>query len=224
MSLAVVCKSIDSKKFKRGKLIWYKFEQKSLSVGRKEYHALISDRRGFEQYISKEKFYEHCIELDNSFYIEWEYNKKIFIFNKRLRYYISFYLEHLSLDSIKQIYLDVFFYLNKIKEKTPEVLNSFETTITETLDKLKKASKVLDEEDFIKAVKSAKPVFEEMYNLSLSLCDDDAEVTEALMNEKNEYVKVFLEEFKKEMDIKSEVLKDLNNSSKVLDSISKLKK
>lgn len=204
---AILGKSLDTENLKRGNMFQYYYEDRSYGIGKKEGYIRITDGADYEKYITEEEFDDHFIVVMDYFKVRHEYTVKKFVFNVKREFFLRFVVKNLSINIVKQLYIDIFFYLEQIKRKTPELLLSFESSIIDALDKLKKASELLDEEDFMEAVISAKPVFEEMYKMSLRLSNNNTGILE---NEKDEVVRTFLDKFKRDMNIRAEVLKDLN--------------
>ena len=120
----------------------------------------------------------------------------------------KFTFNRLSYISLKELHINIFYYIEEIKRLVPDMLPSFQFTILDTLSRLESISCVVSEEDFIKAVYLAKPLFEEMYKLVTDILNKSED------NLLNEEVGYLLKQFEEEMNVRTEVVREVNTFGK----------
>ena len=143
-------------------------------------------RKYYFSFISKEEFSKNFIPCSDKYYIKEP--KYISVLGQKIivKKGLSIKLKRLNANIFKEMYFNIFFYIDEIKKQAPEILEGFADSIYNTLSNLEKMSAVLTEKEFIEAIQIVNPLIVELYEKSLNLAEksyeERAELTDNLLN------------------------------------------
>ena len=147
----------------------------------------------FKVGMSPEQFWEHFVCL-NRYYIV-ERPKKQFL---RVEF------PNISEEQLILLYNYAFSYIELIKQKNPDLIQTFNYSIVSTLEKLEYLYGVLSPYEFNEAVKDSEQVFKGIYKTAISL--------ELQTFPQNMNYSQMLQNFKVDNQILGEFFKELNKS------------
>lgn len=147
-----------------------------------------------------EEFWEHFVCLNSYYIVEKPIMKRRFRRPKKQFLRIEF--PNIPEEQLILLYNCVFSYIELIKQKNPELIQTFNYSIVSTLEKLEYLYGVLSPYEFKEAVKDSEQVFKGIYKTAISL---ELQAFPEQMNYNQ-----MLESFKVDNRILSEFFKELN--------------
>ena len=150
--------------------------------------------------LSREEFETYFLSFNNYFIVAKPDLKRRFRKPKPQQLKVVF--NNISEKALKELYNNVFSYIELSRQIDPGLIISFNYSIVSTLEKLQSLYTVLSEEKFIEAVRSSEQVFRGLYKTALGI-DISSEATS-----KN-YEKV-LKQFQQDSDILGSFFEELN--------------
>ena len=154
----------------------------------------------FKVGMTPEEFWEHFVCLNRYYIVEKPTIKRRFRRPKKQFLRVEF--PNISEEQLILLYNCVFSYIELIKQKNPELIQTFNYSIVSTLEKLEYLYGVLSSYEFREAVKDSEQVFKGIYKTAISL--------ELQMFPENMNYNQMLESFKVDNQILGEFFKELN--------------
>lgn len=154
----------------------------------------------FKVGMTPEEFWEHFVCLNPYYIVEKPTIKRRFRRPKKQFLRVEF--PNISEEQLILLYNCVFSYIELIKQKNPELIQTFNYSIVSTLEKLEYLYGVLSPYEFREAVKDSEQVFKGIYKTAISL--------ELQMFPENMNYDQMLQSFKVDNRILGEFFKELN--------------
>lgn len=153
--------------------------------------------------MSQKRFEEHFAAFRNDYVVEKPPIKRRFRRPKQSFLRVEF--KGISDVLLVDLYNSIFSYLELTKQISPELILTFNYSITSTLEKLEFLYTVLPEPKFIEAIKDAEQVFVGIYKTALSI--------ELDMLPKAEDYEQLYQNFKNENEILGKFFEELNKKN-----------
>lgn len=164
--------------------------------------SLMYYRKGlrFKVGMTLEEFWEHFVCLNSYYTVEKPTIKRRFRRPKKQFLRVEF--PNISEEQLILLYNCVFSYIELIKQKNPELIQTFNYSIVSTVEKLEYLYGVLSPYEFREAVKDSEQVFKGIYKTAISL--------ELQAFPENMNYNQMLESFKVDNRILGEFFKEIN--------------
>lgn len=156
----------------------------------------------FKVGMSPEQFWEHFVCLNRYYIVEKPTIKRRFRRPKKQFLRVEF--PNISEEQLILLYNYAFSYIELIKQKNPDFIQTFNYSIVSTLEKLEYLYGVLSPYEFNEAVKDSEQVFKGIYKTAISL--------ELQTFPQNMNYSQMLQNFKVDNQILGEFFKELNKS------------